>query len=153
MAAQEERRYAHRVTFEYAGDRVWKIAQQRIEMVVPPSHGKSTGEEVGFWYELRDGADRTVYRRVVQNPMDTTAEVFSPDGTIVRRPIQDPHGVFEIVVPEIANASSLVLLGTPQPVSPPVGSVAEERARPAVPRIGITPAREILRIDLSEDTK
>jgi hypothetical protein len=151
MAAQDDPHYAYRVTFEYDGDQVRKVAQQRVAMTAPPSHDLASGDEVGFWYELRDASNNPVYRRVVQNPMQGTVEVFSQDGGIVRRPVQDPRGVFQVVVPEIADASNLVLIGTPQPIAPPIGSRAEERARPAIPRVGTTPAREIARFDLSED--
>ena len=150
MATEGKPQYAYRVTFEYQGGQVTKTAQQRIAMATPPSHEiEGHQEEAGFWYELRDANDKTVYRRIMQSPIQTTVEVFSPEGTITRRPVQNPSGVFQLVVPEISGASNLVLVGTPQPPPAPVGTAAQERARPPVRRVGSGPAREIARFSLT----
>jgi hypothetical protein len=149
MAADSDQQYAYRVTFEYQGTQVRRIGQQRIAMTAPPSHEIEGHEgEVGFWYELRDTNDKTVYRRLMQSPIQTSVEVFAPDGTIKRQPVLDPKGVFQVVVPEIDGAANLVLMGTQQPPPTPIGSVAAERARPAVSRVGTAPAREIARFSL-----
>jgi hypothetical protein len=154
MAAEGSSKYAYRVVFEYEGDQIRKVSQQRIEMSAPPSHSiEGHQNEVGFWYELRDANDKPVYRRVIQNPIQSTAEVFSPDGSIVRRPVEKPRGVFHIVVPEISEAATLVLVGTPQPAPVPAGPPADEKSRPPIPRVGTQAAREIARFSLKEDTK
>lgn len=151
MPEHESRSYALRVTFEYEGTHVRKISQQRVEMIAHPSHPTRGYEgEVGFWYELRDANDKIVYRRVIHNPMEAHYEVASPEGRFTRRPIPNPRGTFEIVVPEMAEAPNLVLFGTPHPPSAPVGSPAAEAVRPPVPRVGTAPAREIARFNLKE---
>lgn len=149
MAQESAPQYAYRLTFEYEGGQMQKIGQQRIAMTTPPSHDIAGHEgEAGFWYELRDANEKTIYRRVMQSPIQNTVEVFSPDGTVTRRPVQQPKGVFQLVVPEISGADNLVLVGSPQPPPTPVGTPAQERARPAVPRVGSGPARELARFSL-----
>jgi hypothetical protein len=151
MPEHEHPRYAWRVTFEYGGGQVQKISQRRVEMASPPSHAREGYERhVGFWYELRDADDKVVYRRAIHNPIQVHYEVFSPAGSLVRRPIENPGGTFEIVVPELAGAPHLVLYGTPHPSAAPVGPASAEAARPPVPRVGTEPAREIARFNLIE---
>ncbi len=154
MASEENPKYAYRVTFEYQGDQVRKVGQQRIAMTAPPSHELAPSpNSTGFWYELRDDKNNTVYRRVMQNPIQTTVEVFSPTGTITRRPVQNPSGTFQVVVPEVQQATNLVLVATPQPPAQPIGTAAQERARAPRPRVGTGPAREIARFSLKEGAK
>lgn len=153
MPEQAGQPFAYRMTFEYEGNDIRKIAQQRVAMTTPPSHPLAANNEVGFWLELRDAQNQPVYRRVMQSPIQTSVEVFSPDGQIVRRPVSEPRGVFQVIVPDHPRASSLVFVGTPQPPPEPMGSRAEERARNPQPRVGTSPATELARFDLREGTR
>src|SRR5262245_934678 len=67
---------AMRLTFSYDGDDVKLISQQRTEMVVPASD-PVTGfkKQKGFWAELKNDRDKTLYRRVMHNPTRNDAEV------------------------------------------------------------------------------
>ena len=151
MPEHEQPRYALRVTFEYEGAQVRMISRQRVEMTSLPSHARDGYERhVGFWYELRDATNKTVYRRVIHNPIQADYEVFSSEGSVARRPIANPRGTFEIVVPELTGAPHLVLYGTLHPPTAPVGSPSAEAIRPPVPRVGTEPAREIARFNLLE---
>lgn len=153
MAAQGSPQYAYRVIFEYEGSDIRKVAQQRVAMTAPPSHNLAAGNEVGFWYELRDGSNRPVYRRVMQSPIQNSVEVFSPEGHIERHPVAEPRGVFQVIVPDLPHATDLVLIATPEPPGEPIGSHSEERARAPIPRVGISPATEIARFNLREGTR
>jgi hypothetical protein len=150
MAAQASPPFAYRVIFEYEGNEIRKVSQQRVAMTAPPSHSLSAGNEVGFWYELHDASDRPLYRRVMQSPILTSVEVFSPDGSITRHPVTNPRGAFQVIVPDLPHAVNLVLVATPEPTPEPLGSSAEERARAPIPRVGTSPAREIARFSLRE---
>jgi hypothetical protein len=152
---EEKKVYALRVTFQYKGTNIRKIGQQRVEMIALPSHPTEGYEgQVGFWVELRDQNDKTVYRRVIRNPIHVHREVFAAEEELTRRPIiKTARGTFEIVVPDIPEAPNLVLFGTPQPLPTPLRSPHIEAARPPIPRVGTEPAREIARFNLKEDTK
>jgi hypothetical protein len=128
---------ALRLTFEYEGQEVRLVSQQRVAMLVPPPD--QTGEEeeqAGFWFEVRDAEDRAVYRRAAQNPLRTDVEVFGPDPdapfTHVEMP--EPRGVFTLLVPDLENARTLALIGGP-----------------AGPAQTSSAAREIARFDLTAE--
>ena len=92
------------------------------------------GEQRGFWVELQTRKGRTVFHRLVYNPLRTRVEVHSPD----RQPqiINGPPvpGMFEVLVPEIPEASTVVVCGTP---------LEPERARKVEAR-----SEELARFDL-----
>jgi hypothetical protein len=144
-------KYALRITFQYDGTQIRKVSQQKVEKLSPPSHDvEGHQNQVGFWYELRDANNKVVYRRVIHNPLQVDTETPSATGGFARRPVQNPNATFQIVVPELDNASTLVLLASPHPPSSPVGSPAEEALRPPIARVGIGPAQEIARFNLKE---
>jgi hypothetical protein len=71
----------------------------------------------GFWYELHDGQDRSVYQRTTQNPIRFDAEVFTgePKESIRRQEVSSPRGTFVLLVPDVPEAESIVLFGAPLP--------------------------------------
>ena len=72
-------------------------------------------EQSGFWVEVRDADEQPLFRQLMHHPIETTREVFpaDPHGEIIRMPVDDPRGVFSIVIPEIAGARILALIGSP----------------------------------------
>src|ERR1051325_3426712 len=97
---------AMRLTFSYDGDDVKLISQQRAEMVVPASDPVTRfKKQKGFWAELKNDRDKTLYRRVMHNPTRNDAEVFPdpdiPGQGISRAPAPKRKGVFVVVVPDI----------------------------------------------------
>lgn len=107
---------ALRMTFSYEGDRISLVSQQRVDMILPPSHPVDAPRgQAGFWFAVHDAKDRPVYRRVIQNPMRHDVEVFSPEGeaSIHRRPVEKPRGAFTILVPEIEGAQSVAIFSHP----------------------------------------
>ena len=68
----------------------------------------------GFWYELRDVKDRTLYHRVMQSPIPFDVEVFSAEGkeSIKRQEVPKPQGAFVLLVPDAPGADSIVLFGS-----------------------------------------
>lgn len=150
MAENEtpERPRAVRLTIAYNGDRMEMVSQQSVAMKAPPSDpvestaaaAEDAAEPTGFWVDLKDGQDQTLYRRVLHDPIPRHAEAFSPDPrqTVQRVSVAEPRGVFSVVLPDIGAAQAVSLMGPPlQPAGPAV--LAEE---------GPQPAREIARFDL-----
>jgi len=140
-APPPERPRAVRLTIAYEGDRMELVAQQSVAMKVPPSDpveggpgpagpGVDLGEpgegavaRTGFWVDVKDAEDRTLYRRVMHEPIRRDVEVFSPEPrqTVQRAPLEtaEPRGVFTVVLPEIEAAQAVSLIGPrPQPAEP-----------------------------------
>ncbi|HEV2855051.1 MAG TPA: hypothetical protein VHC97_19820 [Thermoanaerobaculia bacterium] len=147
-----ERPRAVRLTIAYNGDQMELVSQHRVAMKVPPSDpvesaasaadiaGETAGP-TGFWVDLKDEQDQTLYRRVMHDPLRRDVEVFSPPGlprTIERAPVAEPRGVFSVVLPEIEAAQAVSLVGPP----PRAMGAAELAAE------GPEPSREIARFDL-----
>ena len=133
--AQNEPR-AIRLTFSYVGNRIELTATQRLAMFVPPGDSlEADRERSGFWVEVRNADERPLFRQILHHPIETTREVFpsDPQGEIIRTPVADPRGVFSIVIPEIAGARVLALIGSP--------SAADRRGEAA---------QEIARVDLTQ---
>jgi len=128
---------AIRLTFAYAGDRIELTDAQRLAMFVPPSDSlEPERERSGFWVEVRDADEQPLFRRLMHHPIETTREVFpaDPHGEIIRTPVADPRGVFSVVIPELAAARILALVGSPPEVSRR-GEAAYEMARFDLTRI------------------
>jgi hypothetical protein len=131
---REQRNLALRLSFEYRGDQVRLVDQQRVEMRAPASDRVDEYEsQSGFWVEVRDREDRVLYRRVMHNPIQFEHEAPSgdPEKPFTHAKIDDPDGAFTLVVPDFDQAEVVSLFGSPP-------------ARPA------EPARQVLRVDLKE---
>lgn len=110
--AARKHKKAVRLTFSYDGDNVQLVSQQPVEMTVPPSDPVEGYEQhKGFWAELKDKKDTTLYRRVMHNPTRNDAEVFSddPQQGVSRQPAPDRKGVFVVVVPDTDEGHAVTL--------------------------------------------
>jgi hypothetical protein len=152
MAENEtpKRPRAVRLTIAYNGDQMEMVSQQSVAMKAPPSDpvestaavtagAADAAEPTGFWVDLKDDQDQTLYRRTLHDPIPRHVEAFSPDPrqTVQRVPVDEPRGVFSVVLPEIEAAQAVSLMGPP--LQPAEGGLAMEQAEPA---------REIARFDL-----
>ena len=129
------------------------VSQQSVAMKVPPSDplesaamatadAADAAEPTGFWVDLKDDQDQTLYRRMLHEPIQRHVEVFSPDPrqTVERVPVAEPRGVFSVVLPEIEAAQAVSLMGPPpQPTGPTEGVLSMDQAETV---------REIARFDL-----
>jgi hypothetical protein len=89
------------------------VSQQRVEVILPPSHSvEGVEEQSGFWYGVYDALDNLVYRRVMQNPIRHDVEVFSPE-SLRRHSVARPSGTFVLLVPDLDGPQSVGLFGTP----------------------------------------
>jgi hypothetical protein len=128
-----------RLTFSYEGNNVRLISRQSVNMIPPPSDPLNGYEgQAGFWYLLTDTKGRTLYRRVIENPIKFDVEVFSDDPkvSITRRKLDSPRGIFVLLVPEIREAHWLVLVSSP-----------------LEPEIAAEPAKELVRFDLTREAQ
>lgn len=133
---------AMRLTFSYDGDEVKLVSQQRVDMTVPPSDPlKNYQKQKGFWAELKNESDKTLYRRVMHNPTRNDAEVFSddPEKGISREPAPKRKGVFVVVVPDKGEEVALSR-STPEKKGPMRG----------IRSLASKPAKEILRFKLKK---
>jgi len=132
--AMEKPPKALRMILAFDGEHVHVVSQQSVEMVLPPSDPVQGVEgHRGFWYELRDGQDRALYRRVMHNPMQEDVEVFSddPKQSIARQTAPHRKGVFVVVGPDVEEGHSVTLSSSPRRVE-----------------LAAQPAREIARLAL-----
>ncbi|MDQ6907015.1 MAG: hypothetical protein M3176_09315 [Chloroflexota bacterium] len=128
-----------RLTFEYAGRAVRLVSRQSVEMVTPAPNPTPISEgQTGFWYELRDHAGRILYQRALHNPIRFDVEVFSndPKEPIHRRPVDNPRGTFELLVPDTLEGDTVVIFSSPHD--------PERAAEPAV---------ELSRVSLRQEPK
>jgi len=135
---------AMRLTFSYDGDDVKLISQQRTEMMVPPSDPlKGYRKHKGFWAELKNERDKTLYRHVMHNPTRNDAEVFpeTPGQSISREPAPKRKGVFVVVVPDIEKGEEVTLSrSSPEAEGPASGLLS----------LASKPATEIMRFKLKK---
>jgi hypothetical protein len=111
-------------------------------MICPPSVGERPEAEKhgGFWMELRDAGDRVLFNRVLHSPLGDSVEVHSPDGKIQRVFGDLKENVFEVLLPDVSNAKTVVLMGESlEPVT------LRERE--------VGPARELARFDVPKGDK
>lgn len=152
MTNGEPPQTALRLTFAYSDDSIRLVSSRAVDMRVPPSDPVDGYQgQAGFWAELRDSTGRTIYRRIMHDPIPSYHEVHSPRGAPpTHTPVRNREGAFEIVLPAPPPGSSVVLFGTPHPPSSPIGEFAQERARTEGPRIGTGPAVEIASFGLDQ---
>lgn len=101
---------ALRLIFESADGEVRLIRKSRVDMVAPAPPVDIDQRGPGVYAEVRDGADRTIYRTNVSAQFHPTVEVFNPDGPVQRVDVPNQKRVVVLVVPESPDAQSLALV-------------------------------------------
>ena len=125
-----------RATFAYQGNTLSFGGSIRVDMIVPPPvTAPPEKDQAGYWFEVRDAGGTLLYHRVLYEPIRIDAEVFAddPKQTITRVPIPEPRGEFELLVPDLPKARTLLLWGPP----------TDARDRPV-------PSRVLLSMDFDE---
>lgn len=103
-----------RLTFQYEGDVVTLVEQERVAMLAPPDDAALLERgQAGFHVELQDAAGTPLYQRVLHAPIRDSYEVFSPDpgAAISHVPMDRPHGFFKVIVPDVEGGHSVVVVG------------------------------------------
>lgn len=106
---------ALRLTFSYNREGVTLDSIRTLEeMATPESDPIEHDQEAGFWYEMRDADNTTLYRQVLQNPVRYDAEIYLEDEqTIVRQVFDDYADTFDLLVPALASATQIALFSSP----------------------------------------
>jgi hypothetical protein len=131
-------RFALRMRFAYEGGKVRQLPDvQRVEMLAPISPVELPREKVhgGFWVELHDADERVLYYQVLNNPIRPMLDDYSPDGTIRAVPNRNRAGEFELLIPDMPEAQTLVMFSSPL-----------DRRR------ALRPATELARFDLKRSS-
>jgi hypothetical protein len=120
---------ALRLTFSYSGKGIHLDEIQPLEgMPSPPTDPIQHGPQAGFWYELRDAKNATLYRQVVHNPMRHEAEVYTEGAPIDRQAMEDHAGSFTLLAPSLEGVTTIALFSSPlDPAT--FAAAAEEIAR------------------------
>ena len=151
VTASEKSPKAMRLTFSYQGDQVKLVSQQPVEMTVPPSDPlKGYEEHKGFWAEVKNAQDKTLFRRVLHNPTRNDAEVFSddPEQSISRAPAPKRKGVFVVVVPDTNKGHEVTLSRSTG--QPNIEAEGAPKGMAAMRSLATGPATEIARFKLKK---
>ena len=104
------------MTFHYTAEgEVELVDQTLVEMIAPqwPGPAPRAGENSGTWIEVRDPDDETLSHISLYDPFALRAEHHSPDGRIEMFEREMEEGEFEVLVPALPGARSLVLYSSP----------------------------------------
>jgi len=106
---------ALRLTFSYNREGVTLDSMLTLEgMATPESDPIEHDQEAGFWYELRDADNTTLYRQVLQNPVRYDSEIYLEGAeTIIRQVFDDYSDTFDLLVPALAAATQIALFSSP----------------------------------------
>ena len=143
---QDISRRTLRLTIKSSAKGLELIAVEHLPMITPPQPGERpvAGTHSGHWFELRDGENRVLAHRLIDESLFNSVEVHAPDGKIQRLFGELRDTTFEVLLPDVDGARFAVLVGDP---------IAPSKTRPP----SRTPRRarsgEITRFDLSQVRK
>lgn len=116
MSPNRKTKRTLRLTFSYEQSSVQLTDIQRVAMTPPPADPLQAPKgAAGFWVEVRDAAARPLYRRVTQNPIRFAAEfpTDESDRPLAWGDLDEPRGVFVLVVPDLPAAQTVLLFSSP----------------------------------------
>ena len=102
-----------RLTFKSSAKGLELISVEHLPMITPPQPGETpeAGKHGGQWFELRNGENRVLAHRLIDQSLFNSVEVHSPDGKI-RREFGPPRDTtFEVLLPDVDDARFAVLMG------------------------------------------
>lgn len=121
--SQPARPAAVRLIFEYEGDQVRLMAQQRVDVAVPGLDlDVSPTPRPGHYVEARSATNQALSRVPIREAFGGSVEVFpeEPGSPITRVDVAEPRGAFSVVlpVPEAAEQVAVVRVTQRQPEAP-----------------------------------
>lgn len=129
-----------RLTFRVSDGSVELLSVERLAMIAPPQFGNvpEAGRHSGFWLELQGSRSKMLAHRLIDPTQLNSVEVHSPDGKIERKFGSVRDAIFEVLLPDMDEATSVVLMG--DPIAGPAakkkakGKAAEEAASGEIAR-------------------
>ena len=119
--------HAFRIVLSLEDGRVTINSVQRVAMRAPASaSGQPADEQSGVWVELRGTRGRVLYHRALRTPHPDSDEVFEDEktGAMRRVPTARPQvRKFDLIVPDLPDASELILRGAEDPSQPDKPSI------------------------------
>ncbi len=116
MAQPEQQSAAVRLIFEYDGDAIRLVSQQRVDVAVT---GFDVAPEVrsGHFVEVRGAGGEGLSRVPIRAAFDDSVEVFPADHRepITRVPRTERTGAFTVVVPARPNAQRVAVIRVDAP--------------------------------------
>ena len=109
---------ALRVRYEYDKDGVRVVSHTRVETIIPdPVTPPPEPNQPGLWCELQDSAGRSLYHVILSHSLGHDAEVFpmGPDEQTHRTLIEDGSGAFDVILPDVPEGHTAVLVGPHHP--------------------------------------
>jgi len=110
---------AIRLTLEYK-DQQFRVRERhflnkRAQSSDPILDKEKDKPRSGFWIDLRDANERPIYRQVLHNPVPVSVEIHTDDkNNPIRREVNpNPEAVFGVLIPDLPNAESLVIVSSP----------------------------------------
>jgi hypothetical protein len=105
-----------RATIAYRGQELRLASRQTVTMRTLPSHAlQATQDQPGFWFQVEDSAKRVLYRRIMDNPVRFDTETVSddPQRPLMRAKVENPEGVFFLLVPLLREAAIVRVFSSP----------------------------------------
>jgi len=104
-----------RVTFEYNGGEFRIANQMRVEKITPPTMTPcpDAATAAGYWVELRDRRGRCLFHRLLPDAIRDSAEIYPGKNQLARTPLRQVAGRFEVLLPDLPEADSVVIMGHP----------------------------------------
>ena len=86
-----------------------------VEKITPPSLAArpEAGSAAGYWVELRDKRGRCLFHRLLPDAIRDSAEIYPEKGPLLRTPLREVKGRFEVLLPDLPEADTIVVLGHP----------------------------------------
>lgn len=101
---------SYRLILESAGDEIKVVRKMRVDIIAPSMPVGVDEKGPGVYAEVRDDADRTIYRTSISAQLDPTIEAFDSDGSVQRVDASDRKRVIVLVIPDSPDARSLALV-------------------------------------------
>ena len=119
-ASPPDRPATVRLIFEYEGDQVRLVAQQRVDVAIPGLDlDVSPMPRPGHYVEARSATNEALSRVPIREALSGSAEVFpeEPGSPITRVDVAEPRGAFTVVLPapEAAEQVAVVQVTERQP--------------------------------------
>jgi hypothetical protein len=98
-----------------SGGKLQLIKKQRVAIISPPGEIlPDKTQSSGSWIELRQSDGKTLYRQIINDPLDENVEVLTgnEDQPFTWKKTKGKEKIIVLLAPEVPGAESLVVLKT-----------------------------------------